>query len=135
MNIRQFGFTCDTDITDLKKFEGITELRNILNNKLNISDFTNKIEKIVFVYLAVNIENFTKTENFIKFRTKSKTIELGVNLPYNQFITADKQTEFDLLKNAYIEGIETLLSKRKDIDWKKLLADFKNLFENDLVIN
>jgi len=131
----QFGFTCDTDITDLKKFEGITELRNILNNKLNISDFTNKIEKIVFVYLAVNIENFTKTENFIKFRTKSKTIELGVNLPYNQFITADKQTEFDLLKNAYIEGIETLLSKRKDIDWKKLLADFKNLFENDLVIN
>jgi len=126
----EFGFTYDTDIKDFSKFNATFEIEKLLNQNLKLSDFSNKIEEIVFVYLAVNTQNFTKTENFIKFRTKSKTIELGVNLPYNQFITADKQTEFDLLKNAYIEGIETLLSKRKDIDWKKLLADFKNLFEN-----
>ncbi len=130
INIRQFGFTERTDIADINKFDGVLELRNILNDKLNLLDYTNKIEKIVFVYIAVDIEKHRKTENFIKFRTKSKTIELGVNLPYNEFITADKETEFMLLKNAYIEGIETLLSKRKDIDWKKLSADFKKLFEN-----
>jgi len=127
--MKQFGFTEHTDIADIKKFDKIFEIEDNLNLRLKLSDYTKNIQEIVFVTIAMS-EKFSPITNFIKFRTKSKTIELGVNLPYNQFITADKQTEFDLLKNAYIEGIETLLSKRKDIDWKKLSADFKNLFEN-----
>jgi len=125
--MKQFGFTYDTDIKDFSKFEGTFLIENILNENLKLNNYGDKIQKIVFVYLAVNTDNFKKTENFIKYRTKSKTIEIGVNLPYNEFIAADKPTALKLLKDAYITGIDTLLSKRKDFESIKFLEDFKKI--------
>lgn len=126
--MKQFGFTYDTDIRDIKKFRGTFEIEKALNEKLKITDYTDKIQKIVFVYIAVNIEKFNPTDNFVKYRTKKKVIELGVNLPYKEFLAADKETELKLLKKAYIEGIEKLLSKRKDIDTEKLAQNVRELF-------
>ncbi len=124
----EFGFTYDTDISNFKKFQGTFEIEKVLNEKIKLADYSTNIQEIVFVYIAVDTQKFNGVDNFIKFRRKSKTIELGVNLPYYEFINADKDKELKILKNAYIEGVETLLSKRKDIDYKKLSENIRQIF-------
>ncbi len=126
--MKQFGFTEHTDISNFRKFDGVFEIEKILNENVNLTDYTKTIQKIVFVTIAVDTQKFNGVDNFIKFRRKSKAIELGVNLPYNEFINADKDKELKILKNAYIEGVETLLSKRKDIDYKKLSENIRQIF-------
>jgi hypothetical protein len=126
--MKQFGFTEHTDISDISKFKGTFEIEKILNENFKLSEYSKTIQKIVFVYIAVNSEIHNKIENFIKYRTKSKIVEIGVNLSYKEFFEADKTTALKLLKEAYLTGIETLLSKRKDFDCDKFLVDLQKVF-------
>ena len=126
--MENFWFTYDTDISDFTKFEGTFEIEKILNENFELSNYTKQVQKIVFVYIALNPDNKYIIKNFIKYRTKAKVYEVGVNLPYQDFLNADKQQAIKLLKDAYIEGFATLVSTKKEFDNKKFLEDLKKLF-------
>jgi len=130
--MKQFGFTFDTDINDIEKISSATLIFDLLNEKLSIQNYSQTVSKIVFVYLAVNIKNFTPRQDFIKFRRKNNVIEIGLNIDYDNFIKADFETALSMMALLYLKGIEKLISKRKDFDSGKFHEDVEKLFEQIL---
>jgi len=129
MQLRQFGFTYDTNVTDISKFDGSYLIEKLLNTNLSLNKYSNSIQRIVFVYLVVEPKKFLPRENFIKFRRNTATLEIGMNLDYYEFIQANPSESLQILALAYLLGIETYLSKQKDFNAKSFYADVQNLFE------
>jgi hypothetical protein len=128
MNVNKFGFTACIDEKANKKLYLYQNIEKILNNKLDLTNYTQNITEIVFVYIALDPEMLFKENDFTKFRRKSKIVEIGINLNYAELLLATEDETLEILAEAYLQGIEKYLLPRKDFNGNQFYNDVKQLF-------
>ena len=133
MNLNKFGFTANTDQIAFKKVIGFKKIEEVLNKYLTITNYTQNLQKIVFVYIAITPELNFKEEDFKRYRWKNKCLEVGLNLNYKRLLQAKEPEVLQILAEGYLRGIEELM-QRKDFDNKRFYKDVEKLFiENGLL--
>jgi len=134
MNVNKFGFTACIDEKANKKLYLYQNIEKILNNKLDLTNYTQNITEIVFVYIALDPEMLFKENDFTKFRRKSKIVEIGINLNYAELLLATEDETLEILAEAYLKGIEKYLLPRKDFNGNQFYNDVKQLFTEHRLI-
>lgn len=134
MNLNKFGFTANIEQDLFNKVSQYTELKELLNSKLEITKYTNLLNKILFVFIALNPQNLYKVENFQRFRRKEKIVEIGINLDYNRLLQSDEDETLELLAETYLKGIEKYLIVRKDFDGQRFYNDVKQVFQENGIL-
>jgi len=129
-----FGLTSKIDTSLKGKFIKQQNIKDLLNEKLTMSNYTNDLNKILLVYLALNPNLPYKEENFQRFRRKDKIVEIGINLDYFELLQADEEKTLQLLAEAYLKGIEKYLLPRKDFNGNQFYNDVKQLFTEHRLI-
>jgi len=127
MDTPSFGFTAKTDEKVLYKVLKFNVIEEVLNSRLSISDYTEKLQKIVFVYLAASPELAIIHDDFMKYRRKSKCIEIGLNLDYELLTQTEDENVLEILASSYLEGIKKFM-QIKDFDYKRFYHDVEQLF-------
>lgn len=127
MNTNNFGFTAKTDRQVLHKILKLNSIEEMLNSRLCIADYSNKIQEIVFVYLAASPEVSIPEKDFKKYRWKHKCLEVGVNLDYERLVQAKESEVLEILAEGYLKGIKKYM-QRKDFDNKLFYKDVEKLF-------
>jgi len=120
-----------TSVSDEKiSFEKIScsnDIENIINKNLTISNYTNIVNEILFVYVASNPRGIPRP-NKISFLRKTKTLQIVYNLDYDTFVATPQNLAIKLMAEAYLQATEKYLINRKDFNGKKFYDDIKQLF-------
>jgi len=133
-NLNKFGFTACVDEKATSKLYPYQKIETALNTKLNLLNYTDNLNEIVFVYIALSPDLQIREEDFSRFRRKNKIVEIGVNLNYFNLLQADEEKTLELLTETYLKGIEKYLIGRKDFDGNKFYADMKQLFTENGIL-
>ncbi len=106
-----------------------TDLSKILNQKLKISNYSEKIKELGLIFMSIDPETHSFRPDKKIWRWKSQVFDMYINVPdYNKFCKATPEEAQQIIKELFISGIEKYLTKRKDIDYKKLSEDIKKVF-------
>ena len=127
MNRKNFGFTAKTDESVLHKILKLNDIEEPLNDNLHIDDYSQNMQKIVFVYIAASPEVSLPERDFKKYRWKNKSLEVGLNLDYQRLLKAEESEVIPILAEGYLKGIKELMH-HKDFDNKRFYADVEKLF-------
>ena len=104
------------------------DIDQLLQQKLKTSDYSDKIKKIGFVFIALDPKK-SKRENNKVWRWKSSVFEMYVNVPdYKKFCKSTEAEARKIIAKLFLSSLETYLSKRKDINYKQLYVDVKEQF-------
>ena len=117
--MRQFEITLAQDATLEKKLFLVKELRNTLNSKLTLTDYTDKLDTlfIIFQCFPADIKS-RKVETFKKMRRKTKTLELYLVLDYNRIMQGSDEENLQHIKEVFRQGCQTFLKDMKGFDWE-----------------
>ena len=123
----QFSSSARSELTD--KLSVFNRLRELLENDLTISDYTDKYTAIFVIYQVFASDDiYCQYKEKMTIRRKTNVIELYLNPDYNKFKEADNKTALQMLANTYFHGIKKYLSKRNDFDHKKFYEDVMRVF-------
>ena len=135
MEMKNFEFTSASTEETAKKLRKFHQLDAILNQKLVLSKFTSQISSIFFIYQAFEPNNpYLNYQDNLKFKRKTKVLELYINLNYAELLPADDEKTLQLLAEAYLKGIEKYLLPRKDFNGNQFYTDVKQLFTEHRLI-
>ncbi len=129
VKLPDFAFTKTVNIENADKLDSLFEFESVINKHLQITTYSSIIKNIVFVYILLDGNRIRlPTKDYIsRLFPKNKTIEVGLNLNYEELLKADNETAKRLMLEKYLWGIENLLSKRKDFDYKRFYDDCAKL--------
>lgn len=138
--IPPFAFTSATgglSNIDINKLDYFLEMEDVINKLLLIKNYTSVINDIVFCYLLFDRSkiNMPNRDYISRLLPKTKSLEVGLNLDFTQFHIATELETQQIMIDKFLWGIENLLSKRKDFDYRKFYADCKNILYVDSAIN
>lgn len=126
METQAFGITALSDTAVSKQINKVSELKSMINKKLSIKDYSSLLNRFVFVFVAINPDNQFQENNFQKYRRKTKTLEVGVNVDYEKLLHAKDDEVLPLLKQTYLNGIKNQI-KHKDFAAEKFYNDVENI--------
>ena len=134
---REFGFTKTVNIENAHKLDFHFDIELKINNSISIKNYTSTIKDIIFVYILIDRSKIKLPDNdyISRILPKTKTIEVGLNLNFKEFITANDKQAKQIMIDKFLWGIENLLSKRKDFDYRKFYDDCKKILITDSVVN
>lgn len=119
LNAKEFGFTSYANEPASDKLDFV--VFNRLNKKLNLQNFGNGIEHILFAFIALDAK-FFRQEQYIKYYPKQKEVHLSLELDYEQFATANSETALEMMKQLYLSGLRALLLFQiQDFDVEELI--------------
>jgi len=100
---------------------------DLLNEKLNLTDYTSTISSLCAIYQCIKPENlpYIQPKERVVFRRKTKLVEMYLVVDYLAIEKANESEALQLLINTFLAGIQTLL-KRKDFNWEKFYNDVKS---------
>ena len=113
-----------------------TDLTELLNKNLKISKYSNKVKEIGLIFMAINPDTHSYRPDRKFWRWKRGIFDMYINVDdYQIFCKTTPNDARKTVAQLYLTGIETYLSKRKDIDHKKLYEDVKRVFVEKLNLN
>ena len=123
-----FGITATTNPQTTDKLINLQIVKTLLNENLNLLNYTNELSKILIVYFAIAPDYSLRENDYIRLKRKIKTLEIGINLNYSRLLQSSENETIELLAEAYLKGIKLFLLNRKDFDGKHFFSDVKHLF-------
>lgn len=118
----------------------INDIRKIIENKMGkieVCDYTNNIESIGIIINSWNQSDLNfghgKERKYINY--KQRFADIRLNIPYDEFLSADKQKRFEMVKkNIYdsIRVVDERINKKKgcSFDGERLIADIETKLKN-----
>ncbi len=107
-----------------------TDLTELLNQKLKMSDYSEKIKEVGLIFMSIDPDTHSFRPDKKIWRWKSQVFDMYINVPdYNVFCTASVKEAEQIINKLFISGIDIYLSKRNDIDYKKLRNDVEMVFQ------
>lgn len=99
---------------------------------IEVKDYTNDLDNIGIIINCFD-ENFLsvgfgKTRKYISY--KNRYADIRLNIPYNEFMEADKDKRFDMVKKNIYESIRIIdsrLNKKNgcSFDGKRMISDIE----------
>jgi len=133
--MKNFEFTSASTEEVLKQLQRTNDLEDLLNKEIKIEKFTSNISSIFFIYQAFEPNNpYLNYQDNLKFKRKTKVLELYINLNYAELLPADDEKTLQLLAEAYLKGIEKYLLPRKDFNGNQFYTAVKQLFTEHRLI-
>ncbi len=116
--MRAFEITLAQDASLGKKLFIVNKLRNTFNTKLNLLDYTDKLDTlfIIFQCFPANIKS-RKVETLKKMRRKTKTLELYLVLDYERIMQGTEEENLQHIKEVFLQGCQIFLKEMKGFDW------------------
>lgn len=99
---------------------------------IDVADYTNDIDKIAIVVNCFDDkflnEGFGQPRKFISY--KKRFADIRLNIPFDQFLKADKHKRFEMIKKNIYDSIEVVnerLNKKKgsSFEGERLIADIE----------
>ena len=99
---------------------------------IRVSDYTKDIDEIGIIVNCFNdcdLEaGFGKPRKYISY--KKRFADIRLNIPYVEFLAADKQKQFEMVKQNIFDSIKVVderLNKKKEcsFDGQKMIADIE----------
>ena len=114
------------------------ELEELLNNRLQLKNYTNIIHNYTIICLILPPYNGQgvdwKERKY--FKRKEKKFFIDIRFPeYERFCNASKQEALQIMAEQTLRGTKKYLSKVKDFDFDKFYTDLVTLFKNKKLIN
>ncbi len=130
---REFPFTSNTgELNDIdnKKLDFHFVMEELINKNLSIKNYTSTIKDIIFGYILIDRSkiNMPNHDYISRLLPKTKTIDVGLNLNFEEFTKANEDEAKQIMIDKYLWCIQNLLSKRKDFDHKRFYDDNVKLF-------
>jgi len=116
----------DSEIGFSKMINSV-KLEDILNKELKISDYSEKIKILFFVFVAKN--GGVPVKDSGSYQWKKQTFAIYHNLPYDKVLQATENEMLPLLTEEFVATIEKYLPKRKDFEGEKFVEDVKRVLE------
>ncbi len=130
--IRDFeiSYAIEKDL-HVEQFAVGNELAELLNEKLKLNDYCESISSLFVIFQCFDPANeYVQVKEQVKFKRKTKVLELYLLLDYSKVKKANKKTMLQLLASSYLAGIEKLI-QRKGFDTKTFIKDVRLVFKND----
>lgn len=118
----------------------ISNIRNQIESRIGnieVTNYTNDLDSISIIincfdknFLSVG---FGKTRKYISY--KNRYADIRLNIPFEEFMEADKQKRFEMVKkNIYdsIRVVDERINKKKgcSFDGERLIADIETKLKN-----
>lgn len=88
------------------------QIESIIGN-IEVTDYTNDLDNIGIIINCFDEKilsvGFGKTRKYISY--KKRYADIRLNIPYNEFMEADKEKRFDMVKENIYESIRIIDSK------------------------
>jgi hypothetical protein len=127
--LREFDFTSAAwhEVNHQLKY---VRIRNLINEKLRLSDYGQGIDRQVFMYLALLPSSQMPTKELYRFVKKTKTVELSLKLDYNRLFAASQSEAMQMMCELYADSILRYYPRFKipDFDYRAFYQDVKLLF-------
>lgn len=117
------------ELTDKVAFDNAPLLEDTLNAHLSLSNYGSGLDRLSFVFIAVQPDNRIH-EEVLRYSRKKRELYIQKKLPYDLVVACDKPQVLQLMAATYLETLEDLDKKRiPDIDLPRFRADVQALFE------
>jgi len=94
---------------------------------IDIRNYSSSISNICLIFMAMKPDTFSFRPDKNIWRRKTHTFDMYVNVPdYEAFCNASETQARQIIANLFLQSIEKYLSKRKDIDFRRLYDDVKS---------
>ena len=117
----------------------INDIRKMIENnvgEIEVCDYTNDLERIGIIINSWDQSDLNfghgKERKYINY--KQKFADIRLNIPYDEFLAADKQKRFEMVKkNIYdsIRAVDERLNKKKgcSFDGERMIGDIEEKLE------
>ncbi len=118
------------DKIDFKLLNQDKYLESILNENLNIDNYSKKINRIILIYMAMNPETPPLRPDKKFWRWKSGSFDMYVNVPdFQKYCNATHKEAQKIIAELFLYSIKKYLWKRKDFDAPKFYTDVEKVFK------
>ncbi|WP_367392983.1 hypothetical protein [Lewinella sp. LCG006] len=106
----------------------------VLRQKIDLQKYGAGIAKFYFTFVVV--ENLTPNfSNWVgsDYYPKKASIDIGIRVPYEEVVAADKATVIKLMEDALLLGIDTIGEYKLSVpfDYKAFKADVAAIFSEE----
>jgi len=126
--MKNFSIICDADTNAYDKVKNYEKIEQLIDNYLDLNNYTSRYVKLLFIYIAVEPDKFLPRENFFKIRRKTNSLEIAYNVDYYNLMNKQNDDIFKILASTYLQATEKYLFERKDFNGKKFYDDLKQMF-------
>ena len=118
----------------------ISNIRNQIESRIGNIEVTNYTNDLDYIGIIINCFDknflsvgFGKTRKYISY--KNRYADIRLNIPFEEFMEADKQKRFEMVKkNIYdsIRVVDERINKKKgcSFDGERLIADIETKLKN-----
>jgi len=107
------------------------DIEKQLNKSLHLSNYTDKIDRIFFVYVITQTGTSIPRPDSGNYQWKQRKFTIYRNIDYHQFRSASYHEALHLLAYNYLQTIELYLLNRKDFAGEKFYTDLYNFFTEE----
>lgn len=109
-------------------FEPFAEL---LNREINLKKYGNVITSITMAFIIFPVPKYNLEEEIVFFEA-DKVLSFAYPINYEQLLNADEETMFELMKEAFLDGVEFVFSEvsLKNFNSRLFIQDVKRLVDN-----
>jgi len=107
----------------------------VLRREIDLCKYGKGIAKFYFTFvimekLSPNFSNWVGSDYY----PEKASIDIGIRVPYQDVVDADKKTVIKLMEKALLEGIDTITEHEQELvapfDYAAFKADVETIFEN-----
>ena len=118
----------------VEQFAVGNKLTELLNKQLKLNDYCETISSLFVIFQCFAPDNkYVQVKEQLKFKRKTKILELYLLLDYEQVKKANKEVMLKLLAESYKLGI-LLLSKHKGFNTEKFQKEVAILFNTNSIL-
>lgn len=123
------------EIGEKVAFTNTARLRELLNQRINLSDYGTGLKGIAFIFVVTQPDDEIHREYFI-YRSKAKELHVQARLPYTQVDAASLPEVLQLMAGKYLEVLTKNLPKRKidDFDTMQFVEDVRAVLEREGIL-
>lgn len=125
----EFELTCIAWHEVGPKFGVLLYLEVVLHKHLSLANYTNKVKKLVLIYIAVRPDNILHKE-YKGYHWKNQVLEFNLKLDYERLMAADIATTRYMVAALFLKAVQLIPEVRgmKEFDSEGLYRDAKRVF-------